>query len=339
MKVLLTWHVADHELAKYKAALPENTVIVFPPRPAGYSRFDTTLKAISPFLNDVDVIVGWVLPEGTLDVAKNLKLLCWMHAGCDELDFGRLKSMGVQVTNIRGANSTAVAEHAMALILGLAKRLIEARQAVVDAEASPFYVEGHHSSMLDKRTIGIVGLGGIGTEIAQRAKAFNMRVLGVRRHPERGSDLVDAMYGIDDLHLVLRECDYVVLAMPMTSETNQFFGSAEFDAMKPGAFLVNIARGNLVQEMALREALTSGKLSGYGADVWWTYNNSYPATYHFPVPSRTGVHKLSNVLGTGGQGSNAEDVVNRTIDRSIESLVQFASGAVLTWAIDLDLGY
>lgn len=339
MKVLLTWHVEAQELAKYKAALPENTVIVHPPPAPGFSRFDTTLEAIKPLLHDVDVIVGWVLPEGTLDAAKALKLLCWMHAGCDELDFGRLKSMGVQVTNIRGANSTAVAEHAMALMLGLAKRLIAARQAVVDAETAPFYVEGHHSSTLDNRTIGLIGLGRIGTEIAQRAKAFNMRVLGVRRHPERGLAGADAVHGIDALQSVLRQCDYVVLATPMTGDTNQFFGNAEFEAMKPGAFLVNIARGNLVQEVALYEALTSGKLAGYGADVWWTYNNAYPATYHFPVPSRTGVHKLPNVLGTGGQGSNADDVVERTIDRSIESLVQFASGAALTWAIDLDLGY
>ena len=339
MKILLTWHVSENELKKYKAALPENTLIVFPPRADGFSRFDTTLEAIMPFLHDVDVIVGWVLPEGALAATKKLKLICWMHAGCDELDFGQLKSMGVQVTNIRGANSIAVAEHAMALVLGLSKRLIAARQAVVDAETSPFYVEGHHSSTLDNRTMGIIGLGRIGTEIVKRAKAFNMRTLGVRRHPEKGLDGADMVYGVDALYSVLGQCDYVVLATPMTSDTDQFFGKAEFEAMKPGAFLVNIARGNLVQESVLYEALTSGKLSGYGSDVWWTYNNSYPATYHFPVPSRTGVHKLPNVLGTGGQGSNAEDVIDRTVDKSIESLVQFASGTALTSVIDLDLGY
>ncbi len=131
----------------------------------------------------------------------------------------------------------------------------------------------------------------------------------------------------------------MLISTPITRDTDQFFGPAELAAIKPGAFLVNIARGNLIQEFPLHEALKSGRLAGYGADVWWTYNNCFPATYHFPVPSRTGIHKMPNVLGTGDQGGNAEDVLARNIGRTIESLAEFHAGRPLTWGIDLDLGY
>jgi phosphoglycerate dehydrogenase-like enzyme len=338
VKVLLTWQADPEEKAKFQTALPD-VQIHAPPATPSFSRFDCTLDAIGPFVAEADVIVGWVLPPGALQCASKLKLLCWMHAGCDELDFASLKAMNVQLTNIRGANSTAVAEHAIALLLGSAKRLMPARQALVEAQPSPYYVPGQHSAMLDNRKVGIIGFGSIGTEIARRLKPFNMEVIAVRRHPQRRSAWADAIYGVESLHHVLAHSDYVVLAAPMTRDTEGMLGVAEFDAMKPGAFLINIARGNLVQELPLHAALKSGKLAGYAADVWWFYANAYPATYHFPSPSRTGLHRLSNVLGTGGQASNAADVVARSIDRALESLVEFANGRPLSWAVDLDLGY
>ncbi|PBB89710.1 phosphoglycerate dehydrogenase [Mesorhizobium sp. WSM3864] len=338
MKVLLGWHATDEEVSTFERSLAGATLVR--PRPEPYlSRFDLTLESIVETLGDVDAFVGYVLPEGSLDVAKKLKVICWMHAGCDELDLARLKTMGVQVTNLRGANSIAVAEHAMSIILGLAKRLITKHQACVDALPVPVYDRDSCSAMLHRRTLGIIGLGQIGSAIAQRAKAFDMRVLGVRLHPELGAGAADAVFGVDQMGQVLGSSDYVVLATPITRKTNSFFGAAEIDAMKPGAFLVNIARGNLIQERPLYDALKTGKIAGYGSDVWWTYNNAFPASYHFPVPSRTGIQRMPNVIGTGDQGANADDVLERNIARSVESLLEFQSDKPLTWKIDLDLGY
>jgi phosphoglycerate dehydrogenase-like enzyme len=109
--------------------------------------------------------------------------------------------------------------------------------------------------------------------------------------------------------------------------------------MQSHAFLINIARGNLVRELPLSQALQDGRIAGYAADVWWTYTNSFPATYHFPVPSRTGLHKMPNVLGSGDQAANVEGIVMRNIDRGIQTLVEFASSKPLTGEIDLELGY
>jgi phosphoglycerate dehydrogenase-like enzyme len=339
VKVLLNWQVNAKERALFEAALPPGTTILAQAPGPHFSRFDGTLESIAEVLPEVDAIVGWVLPEGALELSRKLKLLCWMHAGCDELDFAKLKRMGVQVANLRGANGIAVAEHAMALMLALAKRLNVKRQAVVEGEMKPLYLDGHRSGMLDGRTLGIIGLGQIGSAIAKRARPFDMRILGVRRHAERPCDAVDRVFPTGEMREMLGECDYVVLAAPMTKETNGFIGAAELAAMKPGAFLVNIGRGNLVQELPLYEALTTGRLAGYGSDVWWTYANSFPATYHFPIPSRTGLHKLPNVIGTGDQAANADDVLERNFAQAIATLVQYADGKPLTATIDLDAGY
>jgi phosphoglycerate dehydrogenase-like enzyme len=338
MKLLLTWQATEAEIDRFANGLPGATVVA-QPAARGLSRFDATLEAIEPFLADIDAIAGYVLPIGALDRIRQLKMIAWMHAGCDELPLAQLKTMNVQVTNLRGCNSVAVAEHATAILLGLAKRLPMKHQAVVEGRAFPVYERGSQSAMLDHRTLGIIGIGEIGSRVAKHAKAFNMKVLGVRRHPGRGPNGADEVHGLDSLHAVLGRCDYVLISTPITKDTDQFFGRSELEAMKDGAFLVNIARGNLIQEAALYDALTSGKLSGYGADVWWTYNNCFPATYHFPVPSRTGIHKMASVLGTGDQGGNAEDVLERNIGRTIESLSEFQVGKPLTWGIDLDLGY
>ena len=215
------------------------------------------------------------------------------------------------------------------------------KHAMVQAgeAAFPLYDDKYRAGTLKDRTLAIVGLGSIGLELARRARAFDMTVLGIRKNPSHTTPLVDEMHGMDRLHDVLSRADYVVLATPLTSETNQFFGAAAFAAMKPGAYLVNIARGNLIQEMALHDALTSERIAGFGCDVWFNYERSIPATYHFPVPSRTGVHKLPSVLGSGDQACNADGVLEAHFERAVQSVTEFAEQAPLTHEIDLRAGY
>jgi phosphoglycerate dehydrogenase-like enzyme len=338
-KVLLTWQASAEEIARVRSALPAGVEVVAQRIAPTLSRFDATFASLADDARNADAIMGWVLPPGILEIARELKLISWLHAGCDELDFPTLRRRGIRVANLRGANSTAVVEHAMALLLGCAKRLIMKHRAVVEGSAVPLYKDGVQSLMLEGRTLLIVGLGQIGTGIARRAKAFDMKVLGVRRQPERGGDHVDSIHGPSDLLSILPSADYVVLALPLTGDTEQFFGEAEIEAMPSHAFLINIARGNLVQELPLFQALQEGRLAGYAADVWWNYTNAFPATYHFPVPSRTGLHKLPNVLGSGDQGANVEGMVTRNLDRGIQALVEFAAGKPLTGEINLELGY
>jgi phosphoglycerate dehydrogenase-like enzyme len=339
MKVLLTWQAHEDEIERVRAALPVGTEVVAHDEIPSFSRFDASCEGLAEEARDADILMGFCLPPGILDIADRLKLICWMHAGVNRLDAAKLKEKGIRVCNSRGANGTAVAEHAMALMLGSAKRLPMKHRAVHEAEYFPLYEPATRSAMLSGRTLLLVGLGKIGTAIAKFARAFDMNVVAIRRHPERGGEHADRVHAPDELLDLLPEADYVVLATPITGETEHFFGESELAAMKPTAFLINIARGNLTQEVPLYRALTEARIAGYAADVWPDYGMVFPETCYFQCPTRTGYHKLPNVLGTGDQAANAEDVLERHIDQGIESMQQFMRGDPLSWEVDLDLGY
>ncbi|SDD34320.1 Phosphoglycerate dehydrogenase [Bradyrhizobium brasilense] len=337
MKVLCLWYATEEEISSIKRAMPKGTEVVAP-KGEYFSRFESTYSELQHHAVDADAMIGWSIPKGLLEAAKNLKILCWQHAGCDDLDLKLLKQRNVKVANIRGANAVAVAEHAMMFVLALAKQtLAKHRLALEVHKPFPTYGDDHRSAMLDGRTIAVIGVGSIGSRIAKYAKGFDMRVLGLRRNTGEAVPHVDSMHGLDELHDVLSRSDYVVLALPVTDETFHVIGKAELAAMKPSAFLVNVSRGNLVQEKPLYEALTSGRLRGFAADVWpnYTYGRSFP---HSTMP-RLQVHRLPNVTGSFDQAANADDVLERDIEWGIQNLVEFANGKPLTRGINLDLGY
>jgi len=338
-KVLVTWHATAAELATLAAAVGADVELAVPDPPVGLSRYECSLEAIAKYLEDAEAIVGWVLPRGALSRAGSLRLMCWLHAGIDELDQPELAHRGVRVCNVRGANAPAVAEHAVALLLALAKRVPIKHQAVREGRRMPLWEAGSQGSMLAGRTVTIVGLGSVGAGIAQRLCGFEMRVIGIRRDPSKGGEHVDVLYGPQRLLEALGESDYVVLALPITETSQRMFGAEELAAFKPGALLVNVARGNLLDEGALGDALDAGKLGGYASDVWWNYTESFPATYHFPTPSRTGLHMRDSVVGSGDQANNAEDVRERDIQFGAVSLRQFQQGQELTLEVDLERGY
>lgn len=339
MKVLCLWHATDDELGEVRRGLPAGVEVVAP-RGDYFSRFEGTYEELAPHA-DADVFLGWTLPVGLLEKADNLKLLSYLHVGVDDLNLPLLKQKGVKVANIRGANSIAVAEHAMMMILALAKKTVDRHRTASEQGRGSFFPlwesEDTRASVLNGRTLGVIGVGNIGRLVAKYAKSFDMRVLGVRRNKDLSDENVDSMYGMDELHSVLAECDYVVIASPVTQENAGFFGKAELEAMKPSAFLVNIARARLVQEKPLYEALTTGRLRGFASDVWWRYDYGqfFPVSY-FP---RLPVHQLPNVLASWSDAHNTDDVMQRSIEYGIQSVMEFVEGQTITKEVNLDLGY
>ncbi|UVO33111.1 phosphoglycerate dehydrogenase [Bradyrhizobium arachidis] len=341
MKVVCLWFATDSERNYIKEAMPRGTEIVVP-RGEYFSRFETTYTDLEPHARDADAFIGWTLPEGIVEKAEKLKILSWLHTGVDDLRINGVLSLarqrGFKVTNARGANAIAVAEHAMMLLLSLAKKTILKNQASRENHRLfPLFADEYRGTMLHGNTLGVIGVGGIGSHVAKCAKAFGMQVLGVRRNKERNDPNVDSMHGMDELHAVLSKCDYVVLATPNTGETFQFFGKAELAAMKPSAFLVNIARGKLVQEKPLHEALTSGRLRGFAADTWPRYD--FGTTFPSGAVPRLEIQKLPNVVGTIDQAHNVDGVLNRYLQWGTENLVEFVAGKPLTREVNLDLGY
>lgn len=339
MKLLLTWCATDEEIKRVAQGLPAGSTVVAPETTSKMLRYDIAHKDIAERCEGVDAMMGWVVPPQTWEAVPDLKALAWLHAGCDELNFPMLQARGIQVCNIRGGNGVAIAEHAMALMLGLAKRLAQRHGWLQQAHWQPTWDPNYIGVQLEGKTLAVIGLGMIGTGVAKRAKAFGMRVIGIRRHPERGGEHVDELFGPERLHDALAAADFAVIATPITTETEGLIDAAALACMKRSAMLINIARGNIIVESPLYEALTQDRLAGYAADVWWNYTDTFPPTYHYPIPSRTGLHKLPNVIGTGDQACNVDGVPDALIAMGTESLAAFARGEPMPRAIDLALGY
>ncbi len=274
------------------------------------------------------VCTGFLPPPGLPQSGPKVRWVHTMAAGVDRMQGTPLMQSDIQITNARGSNAPSVAEYTLWMMLDLAKqgrRLAESqRQHVWDTEARP--------SMLDRKTLGIIGYGAIGRAIAQRARPFGMRILGVRRNPQReagDAGLVDAVYGLDGLHQVLGESDYVVLAMPLTPETRGMIGPAELGAMKPTARLVNIARGPVVQEAALVEALRNGTIAGAALDVFDVE----------PLPADSPLWNLPNVLITPHKAGLSDDNAERAMEVFLQNLAAYRAGQPLVTPVDKALGY
>jgi phosphoglycerate dehydrogenase-like enzyme len=216
---------------------------------------------------DVLVISG-LWQDGLLERAGKLRLIQAIGAGTDQFPLEYLKRRGIRLASARGVNYRAVAEHAMALILALTRRLPEAR----DNQAKRVWrgMIGDLSRREDElggKMLLVVGLGQIGGRLAQLAKAFDMRVVGLRRDPAAGRAAADAVHAMGEFKSLLPEADFAALTCPLTKETEKLVDAEALARMKSSAYLVNVARGRVVDEAALVEALAARRIAGAGIDV------------------------------------------------------------------------
>jgi phosphoglycerate dehydrogenase-like enzyme len=216
---------------------------------------------------DVLVISG-LWRNDLLPRAKRLSFIQSIGAGTDQFSREALKQQGVRLASARGVNARAVAEHVMAVMLALARQLPEAR----DNQAKRVWrgMIGDLTRREDElggKTLLIVGLGEIGGRLAQLAKAFDIRVIGIRRDPRAGAGRADAVHAMSDLHTLLPRADFVALTCPLTSETEKLIDADSLGRMKPSPYLLNAARGRVVDEPALVDALARRQIRGAALDV------------------------------------------------------------------------
>jgi phosphoglycerate dehydrogenase-like enzyme len=216
---------------------------------------------------DVLVISG-LWHDGLLGRAGKLRFIQAIGAGTDQFPLDELKKRGIRLASARGVNYRAVAEHAMALILALSRRLPEARDNQAKRVWRGMIADlARREDELGGKMILVVGLGQIGGRVAQLAKAFDMRVVGLRRNPSAGRGAADAVHVMGEFKSLLPEADFVALTCPLTKETENLVDAEALARMKPSAYLVNIARGQVVDEAALVEALAARRIAGAGIDV------------------------------------------------------------------------
>lgn len=220
-------------------------------------------------IGEADVlVVSGLWHNGLIELGGKLRFVQSIGSGTDQFDKAALGARGIRLASAAGVNARAVAEHAMALILALARRLPEAR----DNQAARVW-RGMISDLTQRedelggKTLLIVGLGRIGGRLAQLAKAFDMRVVGFRRDPATGAGAADSVHALPALAEILPSADFVALTCPLTDETRGLIDAAALKLLPPGACVVNCARGACVVEADLVAALREGRLAGAAVDT------------------------------------------------------------------------
>ena len=236
-------------------------------------------------------------------------------------------------------NAGAVAELAVALLLAAAKFVVPMDRSLRNGDWTPRY--GPSPAVLfDGKTALVLGYGAIGRRVARSCRGLGMKVLGVRRSTESGGEATDELHGPDELAALLPRADALLISLPLTPETDGLVGEKELGLLPPGAVLVNVARGPIVDEKALYEALSSGRLHGAGLDVWYRYPKGEAERPSTP-PSSFPFGELENVVMSPHRGGAArEDEVEALRMRALAELLNAAvRGKEVPNRVDVERGY
>jgi phosphoglycerate dehydrogenase-like enzyme len=283
-------------------------------------------------LGDAEVVMTWSLRPEQFRLARTLR---WIHspaAAVHQLMFPELIQSDVIITNARTVHGTVVAELVIALVFALAKNLHRAahfqRQHVWAQEA--MWEETPRPREVSGATLGLVGLGSIGSEVARRASALGMRVIAVRDHPEKESSAELAqVFGSAQIDELLSQSDYVVLAAPVTPATRNLIDAARLAKMKREACLINVSRGPLINEPALVQALREHRIGGAALDVF----------EQEPLPADSPLWDLENLLITPHIGGLTDKLWERHYALFSENLRRFLKREPLLSEVDKQQGY
>jgi phosphoglycerate dehydrogenase-like enzyme len=282
-------------------------------------------------LSDCDAAYTWILRERELAQAPKLR---WVHTSAvavETLCLPELFARGVAVSNTRGVQAVPIAEHVLAVTLALAKQIPfvlenqqRARWAQNDfmGERLPWLLKG--------RTLGLIGVGTIGSEIAKRAESFGMRVIALRRRPAYGTiGHVERVYGKEDLDDFLGQCHVLVICAPLTPETHSMLGAAQFAQLPKGAVVVNVGRAKIIDTDALVDALHRGHLAGASLDV-------FPQE---PLPPEHPLWKSPNVILTPHTSGFRQGHWDEVVELFGDNLDRWLRGEPLKFRVEPELGY
>jgi len=283
-------------------------------------------EKLDALLAEAEVLFSFRLPRNVIARSPKLKWIQVMSAGVDRfLDAEMVESPAI-LTNISGVHATPIGEFVLELMLMFVKQAPLCFQLKQEKQWGRFT-----ATVLRSKTVGIVGMGSIGREVARLSKAFGMRVLATRRSAKRvgRARYVDVVFPLEQLQQLLAESDFVVLALPFTPETNKFFGEEELRAMRSTAYLINIARGGVVDEEVLIRALDEYWIAGAGLDVFATE----------PLPTDSRLWELPNVILSPHVSGGMEDYTIEATELFSENLRRYLDGKRLLNVVDKKKGY
>jgi phosphoglycerate dehydrogenase-like enzyme len=275
-----------------------------------------------------DIILGMCDAE-VVDTADELVWVQVFSAGVDHcLDADALKSGDVVLTNMQKMSAPVIGEHAIAMMLSLARGLPRFAKAMPDGAWRRDLAAEPTMVTVSRKTVLVIGLGGIGSEVAKRAKALGMRVTATRNSSRDGPAYVDYVGLSDELMKLAADADFVVNALPLTTSTSGLLDQEFFAQLKRGSFFINVGRGGTVVTDALHGALQDGRLAGAGVDV----------TDPEPLPAEHPLWQMPNVIITPHVSSRGSDMLlRRTLLR--ENLRRYVAGEALLNVVDPERGY
>jgi phosphoglycerate dehydrogenase-like enzyme len=314
------WQVPPWSSERLRRDFPNLEVVHLP-------NYDRVTEEIA----DADIAIAWSLRGEQIKAAKRLR---WIHstaAAIHNLMTPELLASDIVVTNARDVHGPVVAEHAIALAFALAKRLPQSvrYQQQKHWAQHDLWNQQPRPRELNGATMTIIGLGAIGTPLARLAKSLGMLVIAVREHPERGSELADAVYGFEGLDEALSAGDFIVLAVPVTPKTRHLMNRERLACLKPDAYLINVGRGVLIDETALVNTLRAKTFGGAALDV----------TTEEPLPPESPLWEMENVMITPHIAGLTENMWERHYAHYTENLRRFLAGAPLRWMADKERGY
>jgi len=315
------WSVPDWFSARLRKEFPQLNVVHLP----DYSRVDAEIP-------DTDIAIAWSIKPEQICAARKLR---WIHstaAAIHTLIFPELVNSDIVVTNGRDVHGPVVAEHVIALILALAKKIPDAVRFQVKREwgQERMWDEQPRVREVAGATLGLIGLGSIGRPVARSARALGMGVIAAREHPEKGTEgIVDAVFGPAQIDELFRQADYVVLAAPTTRATQALASAARIALMKADACLINVGRGPLLDENALVLALREKKVAGAALDV-------FPQE---PLDPDSPLWDVPNLLITPHTAGLTDKVWERHYALFSENLRRFLTGKPLLALVNKHEGY
>jgi len=270
---------------------------------------------------DALISMSW---RGEVPPTPKLRLLQLPGAGTDDIDFARVAPF-TTVCNCFG-HEIGIAEFAMAAMLEWTVKLHTMDAALRAGDWTGSYLCGPRHAELHGKTLGLIGYGRIARETARRADAFGMRLLACSRSERQNEPLIGRVAGMDALPHLLAESDYILVSAPLTECTRGLIDARAFDRMKPTAFIVNVARGAIIDEGALFQALRTHRIGGAAIDVWYTYprqgeRNTPPSSFPFA--------ELDNVIMTPHASAWTDGLLPRRNRAIAENLNRLARGEPL----------
>jgi phosphoglycerate dehydrogenase-like enzyme len=314
------WNVPDWFAERLQQKFPQVNVVHLP----DYKRMDDEVL-------DAEILIAWSVRPQQITAAKKMR---WIHstaAAVHQLIFPELVHSDIILTNAREVHGPVVAEHVIALIFALAKKIpdsVRLQEKHVWGQQI-LWDELPHIREIADATVGMVGLGSIGRPVVRSAKALGMRVIAVREHPEKGSEGADAVFGPTQIDDVFRQADYIVLAAPVTDSTKAIVNAERLALMKPDACLINVGRGQLVDEPALAAALREKKIGGAALDV-------FPKE---PLVADSPLWDVPNLLITPHTAALTDKVWERQYALFSENLRRYLKGEALLAVVDKRKGY